>query len=289
MDGLLLAVCNNKVIGQLGLIPVKLKYGNEIHDAQWACDLVVDSEFRRHKIATKLFSEGFQRDAITLGNNPSPAADVMMRSIGFKPIRSGRKMTLPIKTEALVRIATPKRLKFTVPLLNRFVQPYFTRKVQKINKEKNIFKAIERENIISFIETRQREINKPQVLHDADFINWRIKGTEGFAKQLDTSVLPDGSYSIHSDFKPSYFIYDWYCKSFEETRQLISFVMNKALSSESSTIQVIANDTNEENSLSKLGFIRSRNIEKIIYFSKNNILNGAESFHFTLYDADINL
>ena len=47
VNGLLLALEKNKVVGQLGLIPVKFKHLNKIHNAQWACDLMVDPDLRK--------------------------------------------------------------------------------------------------------------------------------------------------------------------------------------------------------------------------------------------------
>ena len=53
--------------------------------------------------------------------------------------------------------------------------------------------------------------------------------------------------------------------------------------------QAIANSKTEEERLGKLGFIRARNEENIIHFSRDGFLDNASSFRFTLYDTDINL
>ena len=54
VPGLLLATDGEKVVGQLGLIPVEIRAGDEVLSAQWACDLMVDSEWRRQGIGTML-------------------------------------------------------------------------------------------------------------------------------------------------------------------------------------------------------------------------------------------
>src|SRR5580765_5995818 len=97
VDGLLLALKENKVVGQLGLLPVKLKNGSKIYNAQWACDLMVDPDYRNLGTGQILFETGLERDVITLGNNPSPRAEKLMLKIGFKPMDSGRNMVFPLK------------------------------------------------------------------------------------------------------------------------------------------------------------------------------------------------
>jgi len=44
-DSFILALKNGKVVGQLGLIPVVLKIGENTFEAQWFCDLMLDTKF----------------------------------------------------------------------------------------------------------------------------------------------------------------------------------------------------------------------------------------------------
>ncbi|MEO8210815.1 MAG: GNAT family N-acetyltransferase, partial [bacterium] len=74
VNGLLLAINDGKVVGQLGQIPVKLKYGKEIYDAQWTCDVIVDPDLRNAGIGRKMFEFTMKRDMIGLGHNASPSA-----------------------------------------------------------------------------------------------------------------------------------------------------------------------------------------------------------------------
>lgn len=284
-----MAISNGRVIGQLGLIPVKLKFGNEIYDAQWACDLMVDPEIRKTGIGRKLFEAGMDRDMITLGNNASPAADRLMLAIGFKPIPSGRNMVFPVDAGHILKWITPGKFNFSIPVIRKFVQPYFSFKVNKLSKSKSNFENCKWEEVSDYIIQRQNQNQNPQILHDEEFLKWRASGLANFSPRINAAKLTDGSYVLHSAFNPYYDIYDWHCKSFEDTKNMTALIINQALENMSRTIQVIANEPEEENRLKKLGFIRSRNIERIIHYSKKKLLEKAEKFYFTLYDTDLNL
>ncbi|MEZ4692132.1 MAG: hypothetical protein R3A12_19025 [Ignavibacteria bacterium] len=41
--------------------------------------------------------------------------------------------------------------------------------------------------------------------------------------------------------------------------------------------------------LAGAGFIKSRNDEKVIYYTKDDPFKDSERFYFTLYDTDLNL
>ena len=72
LPSLILAVKNNTVIGQIGLIPFDLTYKNKRIAAQWRCDLMVDKEYRGKNVAKKLYQVMEQNGRISLSVNPSP-------------------------------------------------------------------------------------------------------------------------------------------------------------------------------------------------------------------------
>lgn len=277
------------MIGQLGLIPVKLRFGKKIYNAQWACDLMVDPEIRKSGIGRKLFEVGMGRDVITLGNNASPAADRLMLAMGFKPMPSGRNMVFPVDAGHLLKWIIYDKFNFSIPVLKKIVQPYFSFRINKLRKSKNNFENCNWEEVSEFIINRQNKNLNPQILHDEEFLKWRASGLENFSPRIMGAMLPNESYVLHSAFNPYYNIYDWHCKNFEDTKNMTALIINNAIENNSQSIQVIANEPEEEEWLKKLGFIRSRNIERIIHYSNGNFLDKAEKFYFTLYDTDINL
>jgi hypothetical protein len=226
---------------------------------------MVDPDYRRHGIANQMFHYGLKREIVTLGNNPSPQANSVMLKLGFKPVPSGRIMLFPIDARHISKWFFPKKPYFVSSLTNKIIQPYFTYK------------------------QRQDRIPYLQVLHCEKFMEWRATGIEHYSPRIGAAKMKDGSYCVHSNFDLYYNIFEWYCKSFEALKDMISLIIELAIKNKSQTLQIMANDENEESSLKKLGFLRTRNMENIIYYSKNNSLNKADKFYFTLYDTDLNL
>ena len=289
VEGLLLAVSGKKVLGQLGLIPVTVILNRKEKKSQWACDLMVDPGFRKSGIGNKLFAHAFERDMMTIGNNPSPKADALMLKAGFKKIRSGRMMVFPLDASHILKWIIPDKLKFVTPALSGILQIYFSYKSSRISKRSQSFRECSLDEVSGMIQQDQKKSEQAEVVHDTSFLNWRAAGFKKYSPRFMCIKSETGSYAVHGDFKPSYNIYDWNCNSMEETRDLVSSMVLEASNKECKIIQAIANCKTEEERLGKLGFIRARNEENIIHFSHDGFLDNANSFRFTLYDTDINL
>lgn len=289
VEGLLLAVSGEKVLGQLGLIPVTVILNRKEKKSQWACDLMVDPECRKSGIGNKLFAHAFERDMMTIGNNPSPKADALMLKAGFKKIRSGRMMVFPLEASHILKWIIPDKMKFVTPALSGILQIYFSYKSSRLSKRTENFKDCLLEEVSGLIHQNQIKSEQAEVLHDTSFLHWRAAGFKEYSPTLKCTKSEAGSYVVHGDFRPSYNIYDWHCKSMDDTRDLVSNMVFEAGKSECKIIQAIANSKTEEERLGKLGFIRARNEENIIHFSRDGFLDDAKSFRFTLYDTDINL
>jgi len=264
-------------------------FKKKIYDAQWACDLLVDPDYRKHGIGSRLFEEGMTREAISLGNNASPSADRLMLKLGFRPIPSGRSMVFPLDARHLLKWVVPTKFDFAIPFLSKLIQPYFSVKKNLLKKKQSDFKVCAWEDVLDLIEKRQKKINYSQILHNVDFMNWRATGLENFSERIDAAKNKDGSYALHSAFLPYYNIYEWHCKDLTDVKSMLALLINLAIKSKASTLQMVANNYEEEKWLSSLGFIKSRNMERVIHYSKDNILVGIDKFYFTLYDTDLNL
>lgn len=117
LDGLLVArAWDGRVVGQLGLIPGRLKHDGEVQDCQWACELMVDPDFRRKGIASMLFRAAFSRGVITAGSNPSASAEPTMLRLGFRILEGPYIMQCPLDPSEIVRWKMPE-----YPLLAKVV------------------------------------------------------------------------------------------------------------------------------------------------------------------------
>lgn len=285
----MLAIDGKEVAGQIGLIPVKLKYRENIFDAQWACDLMVLPEKRKRGIAKKLFTEAIKRDVISIGNNPSPAADVVMKKIGFKAIPSGRTMIFPINSEHILKWALKGKYEFAVLSLNKIIQPYFNFKRKKIRDGKTDFKKCRWESVSDLISADERGISAAHILHDKEFLEWRANGYDRFSKRIEAAVNDNESYLLYSPIKPYINIFQWNCKDPEDIKKMTSFILEEAIQSGSEMIQIISNNPGDEEILGAIGYVRARNSEQIIQYSEKRHIDDAEKFYFTLYDTDLHL
>lgn len=286
---MLIALINNKVVGQLGLIPVKFRHENRTYNAQWTCDLIVDPDHRKKGIGNKLFAEAMSRDMVSLGNNPSPRAEKVMLSIGFKPLQSGRTMVFPVNVKHLMNWVLPDKLKFSIPVAGRIIQPYYSFKKNSLLKSESDFKTTDWFELIKLISARQDSFDYTGIVHDKDFMSWRVNGLENYTSDIKSIINSEGSYALHSGFKPYYQVYEWYCRDETELKKMLSEITREAVKDGAQTIQIVANSQDEERMLHKAGFIRSRNIERIIYHSDRLSLDSRVKFYFTLYDTDLNL
>ncbi len=289
MDGLLLAKFEDKIIGQLGLLPVKLKHEKKIYEAQWACDLIVDPEYRKLGTGNMLFEAGMKRDKITLGNNPSPKAEVLMLKAGFNPVNSGRLMVFPIDPEQLISWAVPKKFSFAVPAIGKILKPYFTYKRKKLNVTENNFILCSWNDVAGSVKQRQEAGSCLQILHDEEFLKWRASGFQNFSPEIKAMRSSNGSYALYSYFKPYFNIYEWHCTVDSDLNSMLSVIMKLASDEKAKTIQIVSNGEREMQSLASAGFIRSRNNEKVIYYSDKIKFSSKDHFYFTLYDTDLNL
>src|SRR5690554_3931922 len=98
LKSFILAFDGEKVVGQFGLIPCKLVIDKAIYEAQWACDLMVDTNYRGKGIARKLYDFAHKNKLVTLGSDPSPAAEKSMIRNGYVSLNGPRKFMYPFKT-----------------------------------------------------------------------------------------------------------------------------------------------------------------------------------------------
>ncbi len=289
VDGLLLAVSNGKVIGQLGLIPVKVICNGKEKSSQWACDLMVDPEHRREGVGRLLFENAFSRDMMTIGNNPSPGAEALMLKSGFRKITSGRLMVFPVKASHILKWVIPAKIGFLKPALSGALQVYFSYKASKLVSSGKIFRECTIDELSELTSDTRKSGDESGVMHDKRFLEWRAGGFMSYVPEFLRMCTDSGAFAMHGSFGDTYNIYDWYCHSPQETREMVSEVIAGAMKEDCGIIQAVANTDEEESNLSSLGFIRARNEENIIHYSRDGFLNDAKKFRFTLCDTDLNL
>jgi GNAT superfamily N-acetyltransferase len=290
VEGLLLAVEGSRVLGQLGLIPASLRVGDTIYPCQWACDLMVDSSLRRRGVGTLLLEAAMARDVMTLGSNPSPAADITMSRLGFKALIGPRIMVLPLKLNHVLGWVMPSSLRKAIPVVSTIGQPVATFRYRSLTKRKieESVTSSDWEEILPLVTARQSANGHPHVVHDRGFMEWRCSGLSGYTAKLENLRVNDG-FAVVGAASDYYYVYEWAARSKESFLALFRAIFHEATSAKSQTIQVLANDEHEEQWLREVGFIGMRNRFKVICYPSEKLIPEYDKFYYSIYDSDGNL
>lgn len=288
VDGLLLAVIEGQVAGQLGLLPATLKVNERQFPAQWACDLIVDPNMRRKKLGSLLLAVGMNRPMITLGSNPSSSSDPAMSRLGFKPLNGPRLMVLPLDPIYDIRLRIPKNYQRLAPVLAILAKPILKLRGRELLKYAGNpkIKIGSWAHVEAAIESQ--EIKYPHIVHDRAFLDWRCRGFAGFSPELMSISTESGSFAIFQDTPTVFYIFEWKAQTLEDALVLFSAIKNLALLKKSQSISVMANSNQEQTWLKRAGFFTTRTPVKVIYYPSEP-LEKHSYFHYCIYDSDGNL
>ena len=290
LDGLLLAVEDGSVLGQLGLIPAALRVGDSIYPCQWACDLMVDSSLRRKGVGSLLLKAAMARPVVTLGSNPSPAADITMSRLGFEPLTGPRIMILPRQLNEVLAWVMPHSLKKIIPLVSAVGRPLAAFRSRALIKKEGTETVTDStwEEILPLIEARQSTIDSPHVLHDRQFMEWRCSGLDGYTVKLE-AIQVDSGFAVIGPAKNNYYVYEWSAGSKGDLLALFRAIHRKAAIAKCQTIEVLAHGPGEEQWLREVGFIGMRTRFKVLCYFAERLIRKYDRFYYCIYDSDGNL
>lgn len=286
LEGLLLAVDENgAVLGQLGLIPAMLWVNGQVLPCNWACDLMVDNDVRRMGIASRLFEVALSRGVVTLGSNPSPAADATMRRIGFRLAQGPWTMVLPLKPAEVIRWKLSRRYDFLAPALGLLAEPGARLMRWRLHfSGGEIAKEAAWESLVELIEAAERKITCPHIVHDRGFLRWRCEGLEGFNPTLRGWRWGDG-YAITGQSGNSLRVYDWHAGDETTCQALFRSIYGVARCSKVSTMMTMAQTKAERAWLISLGFLPMRTRVAVLYHTAQALPEGSR-FRYAYYDSD---
>lgn len=288
--GLLLAVDNGRVLGQLGVIPATLRTGSVTHSCQWACDLMVDPAVRGHGVGSALLGEAMRRPCITLGSNPSQAADIVMSRVGFQVMCGSKVMVLPLDLRHAVSWKVPQSLRALIPCLTWLGGPLVRHRMSTLVRFSGgpSLEFCPWEEVVPLIEQRQAALGHPHIVHDRPFLEWRCGGLEGFSEALVAVRAGSGGYAIVGPAQPYFYVYEWSAACQAECLSLFQGIHKRATDCECQTIMVTAQNATEERWLKGGGFFAMRRPVKLMHYP-GDVLSGESQFVYCLYDSDGNL
>ena len=293
VDGLLLAVLKGEVVGQLGLIPASLRIDGECVVCQWACDLMVDSTLRRRGIASLLFDAALARDFVTLGSNPSRAADVTMQRIGFRSLDGPTIGAFPLDPAHVVSWKMPVRFAALTGAAGAVLRPFFRWRGRKLfendNRRPNTVNHGSWRTVAGFVAEQQGRQTEPLIAHDEEFLAWRCEGLHGFVEPLEALHTGRGSYAIVGAARPYFYVFDWFAWSWEDFVDLFCMIQTMAIDSRAMTLEAYAQGPEERSLLRRAGFLLLRQPCKILSHPPSRLLTRHTRMQYSIFDSDGNL
>ena len=286
ISSFILAVENDTVIGQLGLIPVNIQVEDGVYETQWACDLMVDIAYRGKGVAKLLYDFAHSQKIITVGCDPSPAASASMQKNGYDIMSAAWKCFLPMNLNEITKLKK-RNYKIFKNIPNPFL--LFFKILDKI--QPSTFKTLRTD----FFE---KEYKPPSsnlyafVVRNKSFIMWRYshfsKFYDGFEIRINQrEIWYSGFFS-----KNYYYITDFRITNDINFIGIVNDIINRYKKMNLSMIRFYSNDNRLVTKLPFFGCLKFKTKSEIIYFTTDVALKSkliTKDFFYTYADSDDNI
>lgn len=288
VPGVLLAVDDGVVVGQLGMIPGEARLGTATTPIQWIGNLMVDPDHRRRGISTAIFDIALSRPVVTLGTDPSPSAAATMAAVGFTRADSSDLMVLPLAAGPVITTRYPflGRASRLLDVVGAPATWHVTRYLRVAQRNGRAQVCTWRE-AVDDVQAAETARTGPQSLHDGAFIEWRCGGFPPWIREVDAVRTPDGSFALLERAGDRMLVLHWHAKSHEAAAAVMGRAVYIAQSYGVSYLQAMAIDPHEVTQLAGLGF-RPRRTPTDLWCHPGGAV-GVERFAVQGYDTDQNL
>ena len=293
IEGLLLAVRDQRVVGQVGLTPLTMRLGETERTVQWASDLRVEPEFRIQGIGPMLMARAVSRDLPTLTDTPSAMSRPMLKGLGFQELIGPREMHLPVDS---MRVAM-RFLRW--PFLQRrnllrgiefTVSAYLfwrSRRLRNPSRKRQVVHCRWAE-VADLARQAQQGVVPPHVVHNSQFLDWRCarlgegwNGTHG--------LRTDGGYLLFGKHRSVLYAFDWAALDWEGCQALFSVAWEIGRRMGVETLSVLVNQAREREWLRRLGFFAASAPVEAYYYPSDDFSFPSDRLHFSHLDAHANL
>ena len=286
---LLLAKIDEKVVGQLGLIPCLLLLGSQKIEAQWACELMVDKEYRGQGIAKQLYDFAYTLNPVTLGSDPSPAAAVSMKRAGFSSLAGPSKFLFPLYLGEITKLKG-----FESRILDSLPNPFLLLfRAWHFLRRKTSFEEIDRNTYV----TEAREIPKrmgypARIDHSGDFAEWRFNSFLNY--YTGVTAYRDEKGSMYSEYRGSdlTIVTEHHGRTSSSLMDLLSDSIVRARLNGFRKLKILAHNRTQMTLMTLLGFIPFRTPTEIIFRCEDPAIKEEMSkcsFYYTYLDSDENI
>lgn len=274
-------IISGKIVGQLGVIPCYVSILDKIHTGQWACDLLVDQEYRGMGIAQKMYDFAHHNCEITLGSNPSPLASISMKNKGYKSIKGSFKFFFAKNLKEILLLKKIK-IRFSEYLLNPFL--FLLNIIRFFRKSR--FKKCTIEDYKKLKTIQLHNLKKSYIVFDDSFIKWRFFPFHKYYLGIDTYKSKSGSFFSGYYVNGIYYINDFSIKTIFEFIDIMNYIISKH--NHFKKIFFHSNFIKQTKYFPFLGCIKFRTQTEIIYYSNDKNIK-LDNFYYTYHDSDSNI
>ncbi len=288
IENLLLVHDGQNVVGQLGLIPAKVKYSNITYDAQWGCNFKVLKEWEDCGYGSLLDIQSLDKKPITLGASPTKQSEALKIKLGFTELEGPRIMAFPIDFKHFIRLKLPTLSKLAVHLLQVSIRSFYYLRYFKNYQsppEKDIKKGTYKD-IIDLIEKSRQNLAEAHVLHDKEYLHWRCAAVKPYREETLSLYTHAGSFILYYLTSKNCYLYEYHFLNEYERKILLRQLLNIASTYPSQALYTYANSLAEEKDLKEFGFFGFRTRLKVYAHTKDKNVDLGRKFHMNVYDSD---
>ena len=287
-SNLLIALSNEQVVGQVGLVPATLICEDVEIVTQWLGDVMVDTDFRGFKLSHKLYEEAVKLTPLTLSQSPSPVAWNTFKSFGFESVDGPYRCILPLNGDFFASFFFKPGTR-----LHRISRMLFSNIFFQRNKLKGIntnfmsdISEIRPIDIINKSSYFNKKISIPHIKHGKEFFNWRTNSPKRFPREMKCIETENGSFCLFGKNGNSLVMFDYVITSISDGRRLINKMLDIYFNDDISDIRSCLYPYYPSISLKELGFFQYRTPEHICYYPKTAIISNYTNFHYCFFDSD---
>lgn len=288
LQGFILAIHNDKVVGQIGMIPCNISIRGKVIEAQWICDLMVDKAMRGSNVAQLLYNHVESNGRIILGSDPSPAARKSLNKNGYCFVTGPNVFLFPISIGGTLSIKQDffKVFKFIINPV------YYWLGIKRRSSIKAFMNVSSSEEIANHLLVKMNALNQDNfVIHDSEFISWRCgsfgtyyQGIQFYKSQSNRSFI------MFYEASSCLYVVDLFYETLKELEEIVYFAAYKARSKKLDYLKLMVNTEKEFKDLKKYFVIRMGTRTEIVM--KQDQVSNFESlnyFYYTLMDSDENI
>ncbi|MBX2955228.1 MAG: hypothetical protein KF846_03665 [Cyclobacteriaceae bacterium] len=291
IKNLLLAIHNDTVVGQLGLIPVQINTGKVITDAKWGCNFKVLHTYEGGGYGALLDIQSLGLSDVILGASPTPQSEELKIRLNFKKMEGPFKMVYPLRFLPFVEMklhGLPLFLKKIIAgIAGLAFRIWFF--LNHINFNHTPVENGTYKDVIEQIQKHRSALKIPHIVHDKSFLDWRCGQVNSYRTETLSLYTSDGSFILYYPSKSYCYLYEYFFKSNGAMKSLLKEVSKIAAEKKCTGLYTYVNYDELKWQLRKFGFFAFREKVVVYGYTNNPAVTFGDKFHLDAYDSDGNI